>query len=161
VSSRLIVTPGIGVVLIGLVSLIQPFGAVKAHRGSKPLLKGSQVDAAVVRLMERSCGSCHSERTEWPLYSYIAPISWLMEHDVEEARSHMNLSQWEEYSADDQTRLLTRIAAAVRSREMPLARYTRLHPEARLSDQEVDLIYLWARAERTRVKGLHLSPDVR
>ena len=33
------------------------------------------------------CGDCHSHETRWPWYSHVAPVSWLLEEDVEEARS--------------------------------------------------------------------------
>jgi hypothetical protein len=42
----------------------------------------------------RLCGDCHSNETTWPVYSYIAPISWLVQHDVEEGREHFNVSMW-------------------------------------------------------------------
>ena len=40
----------------------------------------------------------------------------------------------------------------VRNREMPLPRYLLLHPEARLSDLDVDYLYQWAKRERKRLK---------
>ena len=82
---------------------------------------GTDVDPAVVRILEKSCQNCHYERTEWPWYSYVAPMSWLIEKDVHEARSHLNLSRWGEYDAQKQHDLLAELAAVVRSRRMPLS----------------------------------------
>ncbi|WP_197524237.1 heme-binding domain-containing protein [Nitratiruptor sp. SB155-2] len=42
----------------------------------------------------RTCGDCHSNKTKWPWYSNIAPISWLVAHDVKEGREHFNVSMW-------------------------------------------------------------------
>lgn len=33
-------------------------------------------------LTVRACFDCRSNETVWPWYSYIAPISWLIERDV-------------------------------------------------------------------------------
>jgi len=145
----------IGASLLGLVSLLaHPFGAAKIPASSKPLLAGAPVDPGVMQIVERSCQSCHSEKTEWPWYSYVAPMSWLIEKDVDQGRSHMNLSHWNEYSIEQQQEILAKLSAVVRNRQMPLPRYTMLHPEARLSNSEIDQIYRWTRAERARLKSI-------
>ena len=145
----------IGVSLLGLASLFaHPFGAAKIPASSKPLLAGAPVDPAVMQIVERSCQSCHSEKTDWPWYSYVAPMSWLIEKDVNQARSHMNLSHWDEYTIEKQQEILAELSSVVRNKQMPLPRYTMLHPEAKLSDSEIDQIYRWARGERTRLKSM-------
>jgi hypothetical protein len=131
--------------------LVHPFGAMKAQRSDKPLLLDATFDAQVVRILERSCQNCHSERTEWPLYSYVAPMSWIIESDVQRGRSHMNLSRWNGYPPDRQQEILSEMSSLVRNRVMPLPRYLLLHPEAKLSDAEVTYLYQWARSERERL----------
>jgi Haem-binding domain len=45
---------------------------------------------------------------------------------------------------------------------MPPARYTMLHPEARLSEADVEAIYQWTKAQRSnlRVQGINqASPE--
>jgi hypothetical protein len=151
-----------GMGLVGLASVfVHPFGAVKARTSNTPLLAGAAVDPSVVRIVERSCQSCHSERTDWPWYSYVAPMSWLIENDVRNGRSHMNLSHWDDYTLDKQQEILTELSAMVRSRQMPLPRYLQLHPSAKLSDAEIDQIYQWARGERRRLKSIaHGLPKI-
>jgi Haem-binding domain len=161
VSTRFIIKISLGLVTLGLLSLIHPFGTVKAEGTPAPLLEGAETDSMTLQLLERSCVNCHSKQTKWPLYSYVAPTSWLVEHDVQQALSHMNLSQWNSYSEDEQIRLLGRIATEVRSGQMPLPMYQRFHPEARLSEKDADVIYQWARAERNRLKARRLLTDVR
>jgi Haem-binding domain len=129
---------------------VHPFGAVKAN-STRPLLAGADVDAAVLRILEKSCRNCHSEQTEWPWYSYVAPMSWTIEKDVHDARGHLNLSHWKEYDTQTQRVLLTEIAAVVRNGKMPLPRYTLLHPGAKPSSAEFDLIYQWARTQRRQL----------
>jgi hypothetical protein len=97
---------------------------------------------------------CHSNRTLWPWYSYVAPISWLVERDVRRGRDQVNFSDWDRYTFKQREKLLADIASAVKNREMPLPQYTLLHRDARLSDAETDLVYGWARVERRRLKTI-------
>ena len=135
-------------------ALVHPNGPVKSTGSAKPLLVGAGVDTDVLRVLERSCQNCHSGKTEWPWYSYVAPVSWLIESDVARARHHMNLSRWDEYTLQQRQDILARLAAAVRSRQMPPARYTLVHPDTKLSSMERDQIYQWARTERRRLTSV-------
>jgi len=127
---------------------VHPFGPVRQQR-STALLPGVQWDdARALTLFERACQNCHSQRTEWPLYSYLPLVSWALEKDVAEARQHMDLSRWDRYSIEEKRDLLTRIGAEIRNHQMPLSRYLLLHPEARLSEAEIQIIYEWTRGQR-------------
>jgi hypothetical protein len=144
-----------GVLLLAICSvLVHPFGPVKALVSDKPLLLDATFNPQVVRILERSCQNCHSEKTEWPLYSYVAPMSWMIENDVERGRSHMNLSRWNGYSPEKQQEILSEMSSLVRNRAMPLPRYLLLHPDAKLSDAEVAYLYQWARSERRRLRAI-------
>ena len=115
----------IPVLLLGALSaFVHPFSAVKRQTSSQALLVGAQIDAHTTALCERSCQSCHSGRTVWPWYSYVPPVSWLIERDVRLARRHMNLSRWDEYTTEQRQAYLGVIAAAVRNRQMPPGRFT-------------------------------------
>lgn len=63
----------------------------------------------------------------------------------------MNLSRWQIYDDEERSLLLAEIGSVVRTHEMPPRRYTLVHPEARLTDPEVNEIYQWTRAERRLV----------
>jgi len=133
---------------------VHPWVNVRADsQPDKPKLTGATIPVEVQQILERKCGDCHSESTHWPVYSQFAPASWLMEHDVSEAREHFNMSRWEEYGRESQVDLLTRIGAEVRSGEMPLKHYLLLHPGAKLTSEDRQMIYEWTRAERKRVKS--------
>jgi hypothetical protein len=138
-----------GLTLISAV--VHPYGSVKGPRSSALLLVGAE--AHVARTLERSCGNCHSDRTEWPWYSYVAPMSWMIEGDVHNARNQMNLSHWDEYTQERKVELLTRIGVEVRNRRMPLRSYLLIHPAARLSDDEIVQIRNWVQSERRRLKS--------
>ena len=71
---------------------------------------------------------CHSNLTKWPWYSNVAPISWLVQNDVDEGRRRLNLS------TDDPE--LEEMIDAIREGSMPPWQYKPAHTGARLSDQE-------------------------
>jgi hypothetical protein len=132
-------------------SLIHPFGKTAASGSGLAILREAQVHPETLAIVQRACQNCHSENTKWPWYGHVAPVSWLLARDVQQARAHMNLSQWQNYSRDDRLRLLSAVGSAVRNRAMPPQRYLLLHPEARLDDEERRQIYRWTRNERRRL----------
>jgi cytochrome c len=134
-------------------SAIHPWGNLRSGVGSdSPLLQGSNVPEDIRRVLERKCGDCHSEKTRYPAYSRLAPVSWMIEHDIHEGRGRLDLSRWQDYTVDTRVDLLTRIASESRSGEMPLKQYLILHPDNRLTTQEQQQIYDWAKAERRRIR---------
>ena len=150
---RLVPTFAAAAILAAGCSLIHPFGNPGSRGTKTPILSGAEIDPETLGLIQRACQNCHSSNTDLPLYGRIAPMAWLMARDVQQARLHMNLSQWQQYSAEDRIMLLSEIGGAVKNREMPVQRYLLLHSEARLSDQEREQIYQWTRAERKRLKS--------
>lgn len=82
-------------------------------------------------LFFRACGDCHSNETKWPLYSRIAPVSWLVFRDVQEGREHLNVSEWNRPQKDAHE-----AAEELEKSAMPLPVYLPLHPEARLAPAE-------------------------
>ena len=142
----------LGALIAVLSAFVHPFASTKAQRSDRPLLLDATFDPQVVRILERSCQNCHSEKTAWPWYSYVAPVSWMIESDVARARGHMNLSRWNGYPPGRQQEILSEMSSLVGNRVMPPPRYLLLHPEARLSDGEVDYLYQWVKSERKRLK---------
>ena len=80
------------------------------------------------QLMTEACMDCHSNLTRWPWYSNVAPVSWLVQRDVDEGRRELNLSTGE---VD-----LEEMIEAIQEGSMPPWQYTPTHPGARLSEQE-------------------------
>ena len=154
-NTRRILLGGVCAVILPIaLSFTHPLGNPrKVNASSGQLLQGAQIPEPLRELVERKCGNCHSEAVEWPFYSRVAPVSWLLEHDVLKAREQMNLSRWDTYNSQEKSDLLSRLAAKARSGEMPPARYTAIHGEAKLLSKEQDSLYDWARAERRRLRA--------
>jgi hypothetical protein len=75
-----------------------------------------------------------------------------VERDVHVGREHLDLSRWQTYSRESQVDLLTKIAAEAHNGQMPVKHYLILHPQARLSASEQQLIYEWAKSERKQIR---------
>ena len=82
-------------------------------------------------LFLRVCGDCHSHETSWIWYSHVAPVSWLVQRDVEEGREHFDVSAWDRGPghADE-------AVEEYEEGEMPPWFYLPLHPEAKLSPED-------------------------
>ncbi len=83
-------------------------------------------------LFARACADCHSHATVWPWYSHVAPVSWLVQRDVDEGRAKFNVSLWgvQRKNEGDEA------AETVETGEMPFRPYLLMHPEARLTETE-------------------------
>ena len=127
------------------------FPPAKSGNSGGPLLSGANIAPEVLSILERSCADCHSDRTRYPWYSYVAPVSWLIQSDVAGGREHLNLSRWSEYSLQRRERSLSEIANQARDGEMPLVQYTLIHRDARLSRAEANAIFQWTQSERARL----------
>ena len=134
-------------------SLIHPWGDLRSAH-PQPILQGAEITPEARQVIEAKCIDCHSTNTRWPVYSRLAPGSWLIERDIAEGRSHLNLSAWQQYPAEDQMSLLSKIASEARSGEMPPRQYLLIHRDAKLTPEQQDLLYAWAKAERKRLKTL-------
>jgi len=128
-----------------------------SDRAGTPLLLGADVPPSVVDVFVSACINCHSEKTRWPWYSHLAPISWMVENDVKRARARLNLSRWDSLDASEQRSLLTAIATVIENREMPLHRYVMFHPNVRLSADDSIQVIEWTHAERRRLRTAESS----
>ena len=91
----------------------------------------------VAGILARACGNCHSDRTVWPWYSKVAPVSWLVASDVSEGRGKLNLSRWTDYSPEKAASKLKAMCSEMRSGDMPPWYYRPVHPEAKLTAEDV------------------------
>ena len=99
-------------------------------------------------ILQRSCYDCHSRLSRWPWYAYVAPASWLLAWDVNDARKHLDFTGWNGYDAKERRDKLEEAWEEIHEGNMPLWFYLPLHPEARLSQADKDRLREWALAPR-------------
>ena len=93
-------------------------------------------DTKTEQLLRASCYDCHSNTTEYPWYANLAPVSWWIKDNINEAKSHLNFSEWTKYSKKKQLHKLHECYEEVENGQMPLENYTLMHAEAKLSHEE-------------------------
>jgi hypothetical protein len=143
---------GAGVLAFLAVQFVQP-GTLPVY-AEKPLLSGAQAPESVLGIINRSCRDCHSYNTVFPWYSRISPFSWAVAKDVEEGRTFLNFSQWENYSRAQKMAFAAAMASVANQERMPPKRYVLLHPDAALSPDDRKTIKAWARSEFRRLSRL-------
>jgi hypothetical protein len=99
------------------------------------------------KVLVQACGNCHSNQTEWPWYSHVAPLSWCIQSHVRKGREELNFSKWRSYSARQRRAKLDSICGLISTGRMPPWSYTMLHPEARLTGKEKRSVCVWAATE--------------
>ena len=97
----------------------------------------------VESILKTSCYDCHSNETNYPWYSNVAPVSWWVEHHIEEGREELNFSEWGTYDAERKDHKLEECAEEVEEGEMPLQPYTITHGNAKLSEEQRELMEEW------------------
>ncbi|MGI8838803.1 MAG: heme-binding domain-containing protein [Pyrinomonadaceae bacterium] len=121
---------------------------------SQPIESHLQVSPQVAAILDRSCNDCHSNKTRWPWYTNVAPVSWFVIGHVNDARRDLNFSSWGSYDKDKQSRRLRDMCELVQDGVMPLSTYTPLHPGSELSAEDKKAFCEWANAERARISSL-------
>jgi len=91
-------------------------------------------------------------KTRWPLYSQIAPMSWLVAYDVREGRDHFNYSEWTSIDPDDQDKLLGGVCTLAKKGRMPLWQYLLIHRGAKLSAADVTTLCTWSEKLRDTIQ---------
>ena len=95
-------------------------------------------------ILRRACYDCHSGESRWPIWAYVAPISWQVVRDVDRAREILNFSDWAQYDAPRRIALRSMIGPVTNSHRMPLWYYLTLHPDSRLSDADLAALDAWS-----------------
>ena len=145
---------GVTIVLMNLVRIDR---TNLSENPAETIVSKTRMPVGVAVIFRRACQNCHSERTEWPWYSTVAPFHWLMTADVYAAREHLNLSTWGRYNQDERSGALISICEMVASNKMPLWYYKPAHyPSAWLSESDKKAVCDWSKAE---VQRLTLAPN--
>jgi hypothetical protein len=133
--------------LLGACALFLGLQIWPAGRTNPPTTAGLDADPAVTSILRRACFDCHSNETRWPWYAYVAPVSCWMVEDVDHGRSELNFSEWGSYSEEKRRKRAARALDEVEEGHMPIPKYLRMHPEARLSPAEVEILRAWVETQ--------------
>ena len=124
---------GLALALVLVAVQLVPYG--RDHTNPAGRLEPRWDRAETRALAVRACYDCHSNETAWPWYTHVAPLSWLAQKDVDEGRRKLNFSEWGRPQKEARE-----AARTIRKREMPPWLYLPLHPDARLSAEETQVL---------------------
>jgi hypothetical protein len=125
-----------GLIVLGAFAVAQAVPYGRGHH-NPPVTAEPRWDSPRTRaLAQRACFDCHSNLTTWRWYSNVAPVSWLIQRDVDGGRSQFNFSEWnkpQDVSVGDLTEV-------IRGGSMPPWYYTIPHRGANLTNAEQDAL---------------------
>lgn len=137
----------IWIVLIATVVIMQliPSGRPEViNENPNGLMVNNNIPNSVANILRTTCYDCHSNETNYPWYSYVAPVSWLISRDTKLGRAELNFSIWESNDKMKKAKLLSDIVEEVSDGGMPMAIYPLMHPEAKLTKADRQMIVDWA-----------------
>lgn len=123
---------------------------VPAHRTNRLGAGDPDAPRDVQWILRRACYDCHSTETRWPIWAYVAPVSWQVVADVERARTRLNFSDWAAYDSAHRVAMRALVGAVTTSHRMPLWYYVTLHPDARLDSADLATLQAWSRGAGAR-----------
>ena len=115
------------------------------------------VPAEVSSILKEACYDCHSNKTEYPWYSYVQPVAWWLNDHITGGKRHLNFSEFTGLPIAVQNRKFGGIAQVVDKKDMPLAAYTYLgmHKEAKLNSAQRKLVIDWAGAQMDTLQATY------
>jgi hypothetical protein len=107
----------------------------------------------IATTLRAACYDCHSGETRWPWYSRVAPMSWQIAKDVNDGRENLNLSDWPSNDPKHAAKKLEDMSEQIGYGEMPLKKYTLIHADARLTENQRKELTDWLDAEAAQLKA--------
>lgn len=132
-------------IAFGLIQFIRPERNLQTNESRYDIFYLTDNDPITVRAIQTACYNCHSNRTTYPWYASIAPVSWLINANIKKAKRELNFSEWLLYEKQDRMKLLEAISGVTNEKQMPPPPYLWMHNEAKLSADEIALINDWTK----------------
>jgi hypothetical protein len=107
----------------------------------------------IAAMFRSACYDCHSDETHWPWYSSVAPMSWQIAQDVNEGRAQLNLSEWPSDNPQRAWKKMENMSEEIDQKDMPLNKYTLIHKDARLTDDQRNELTQWLDGEVKALKS--------
>lgn len=133
-------------VALAAVQIIRPDGNQNEVVAANTLAAALPVSKEVDDVLKAACNDCHSNNSAPMWYMQIQPVGMWIDHHIEEGKGELNFDVFATYSLRRQYHKLEEVAEMVNEGEMPLASYTWMHSEAKLSDAQKKLLVDWSAA---------------
>lgn len=144
----------IGIAIIVLFIVIQVFQINKTNNlvnEQTDFIAVTQTNPEVATILKNACYDCHSNQPTYPWYTSVAPVSWWIKNHINEGSKHLNFSIWQTYTVKRKDHKLEECVEMIEEGEMPMNSYTWMHPEAKLTDAQKQLLIDWFKAEKAKL----------
>jgi hypothetical protein len=135
-----------------VIQFIRPALNIQPERTATDFATTWKVPPQVLHPLQHACFDCHSNRTNYPWYAHIQPVAWFLARHIRKGKAELNFSAFELYSTRRQISKLSGIGNSLKDGTMPPGSYTIMHPEARLSKEEKDVIIGWTTRARDSLR---------
>ena len=125
---------------------------ISQDRSANAIENYEEVPAKALSILKTSCYDCHSNNTIYPSYSKVQPVKWWLADHVNSGKRHLNFDEFNSYSREKKLEKLDEIVETIKEGEMPLASYTVIHQDAKLSASDISEIEKWVNETRRDVK---------
>ena len=144
-----------------LLALLVVFLVLQAFRPEKNISGNKENDISslypvpenVEQILVKACNDCHSNNTVYPWYAEVQPIAWWLDDHVKDGKKHLNFNEFASYRLAKQFHKLEEVFDEVKGGEMPLESYTVIHRDAKLTDEERNILMDWSVAVRDTMKA--------
>jgi hypothetical protein len=138
--------------LFVVMQFIQPARNVNQRPMASHITKHVDVPPDVEGILATACYDCHSNNTRYPWYANIQPMGWLLADHVKDGKAELNFDEFSSYPKRRQLSKLKAIAGSIKDGSMPIASYTWMHADAKLSPTAKALIIDWATRTSDSIK---------
>lgn len=159
--SKLLTLKNVLILLFGVVIIFQFFQidrSVPVIDPSSDVFAVLEASEEVQQLVQAACYDCHSHKTDYPWYSYVAPVSWWIKDHIEHGRKHLNFSKWTSYEPKKAAHKLEECFEEVAKEVMPLESYTWAHAKARLTEAQRAKLVSWFKQSKRKIESKTIRP---
>ena len=119
-----------------VIQCITPFRNKDGRVLETNISKMFNISDSVQAVLTKACYDCHSNNTNYPWYSSIQPMGWLLVRHIKQGKAELNFSEFGTYSKRKELSKLTGIANSIKDNSMPLPIYKWMLKNARLTNNE-------------------------
>ncbi len=143
------------IVLLVVFVVAQAFRPEKNNSNdtSKDISNSYVVPENVKTILAKACNDCHSNNTRYPWYAEIQPVAWWINDHVKDGKKHLNFNEFDGYRIAKQYKKLEECIEEVKDGEMPLTSFTIIHKDAKLSEDEKQILFTWCEIVRDSIKA--------
>lgn len=120
-----------------LIQFIDTTPKISKSETQNDFINQTNANPKVAAILKENCYDCHSNETNYPLYSKIAPLSWWINHHIEEGREELNFSEYGGFTLERKEHKIKECIEYIEEKEMPLASYELIHGNLNVEDRQI------------------------